>query len=230
MKKTILLITFISLALASQAQQKAQKPATAKPQIQLASPADTLQYSLGAYLGQYINNNGFAITNADLFIKGMNDAMANKALMVDAKTISSKISQYQSQTAIERAKILEKKLFESVKVQPNVGILPSGVCYSIIKAAKGLRPQLNDSVQLQLKGYLPDGTLFEDTYVKNKPYNVTSAGLLAGLSEVVQIMPEGSLWKVFIPSEQAFGEKGIQGLVPPFSAVIFEVELIKIKK
>lgn len=223
---TLVLFSAISLT----AQQQPKKPVAAAAPVKLTTTADTLQYSLGAYLGQYIASNGFSITNADLFIAGMNDAMGNKALLVNSETISKKINEYQGQMAVERNTQIEKQLFESIRGKPGYGMLPSGVCYTIVKAGTGVRPSLTDTVQLQVKGYLPEGKLFEDTYVKNAPYKVTPAGLIPGLSEIVQIMPAGSLWKIFIPSALAFGDKGVQGLVPTHSAVVFEVELLGVKK
>jgi FKBP-type peptidyl-prolyl cis-trans isomerase len=222
-------ILFILITFNSYAQKTPVKAGSAQqPPVSLATSADSLQYILGAYLGQYIRGNGFSITNANLFIKGMNDALANTNLMVDAPTVSKTITEYQSRLAGERNVMLEKQLFESVKGKPGTGVLPSGVCYAIVKSGKGLRPQLTDTVQLHVKGYLPEGKLFEDTYSKKVPYRITPSGLIPGLGEVVQIMPAGSIWRVYIPSALAYGEKGVQGLIPPFSAVIFEVELLGI--
>ena len=95
-------------------QQPAKKAAPVVSQTQvvkLASTADTLQYTLGAYLGQYIANNGFVISNPDLFIRGMNDAMGNKTMLVDANTIAKKMGEYQGKMNMERNLSLEKQLF-----------------------------------------------------------------------------------------------------------------------
>jgi FKBP-type peptidyl-prolyl cis-trans isomerase len=157
----------------------------------------------------------------------MNDALQQKQLLVSAESIPKRISEYQNQLSLERNSLQEKQLFDQLKGKPGIGILPSGVCYAIIKTGTGRRPLATDTVVLQVKGFLPDGKLFEDTYSKNKPYKVTPAGLIAGMNEAVQIMPVGSLWRLYIPSALAFATKGIAGVVPPNSAVIFEVELIK---
>lgn len=230
MRKQIFLLIMFLGTYALLAQPKPQKAAASKPtdtDIKLQSPSDTLQYSLGAYLGQFIAGNGFTITNANLFIQGMNDALGNKSLMVDTKDITARISQHQSNMTVERSKALEKKLFEAVKEQPGIGMMPDGVCYSIIKSGNGLKPQATDSVKIHIKGFLPDGRLIEDTYAKNIPYHTTPAGLIPGISEIVQIMPGGSLWKVFIPSASAYGEKGLKDIIPPYSALVYELELLK---
>lgn len=221
------------LAFSISAQQQPKKPASnsqpAQAQVQLKTPTDSNQYILGAYLGQYIVSNGFSITNADLFIKGLNDAIGNSPLLVPAESINLKIAEYQNRLSVERSSLLEKQLFESLKNQAGLGMLPNGVYYSILKAGTGSRPLINDSIIINVKGYLPDGKLFEDTYQKKSPYRVVPAGLIPGMNEAIQIMPAGSTWRLFIPSSQAFGEKGLQGLIPPYSAVIFDVELIEVK-
>jgi FKBP-type peptidyl-prolyl cis-trans isomerase len=85
-------------------------------------------------------------------------------------------------------------------------------------------------VAIHIKGYLPEGILFEDTYTKNTPYKTTPSSLIAGMKETLQIMPVGSLWRVFIPSALAYGEKGVPGVIPAYSAVVFDVELLNIIK
>ena len=234
MKKIIIVFIGLFITIYISAQQPAQKPATAsKPaqgQIKLTSSSDSSQYILGAYLGQYLNANGLAITNANLFIKGMDDVLANKPLLVNADSIPKKMNEYLVKMNRERNQLLEKQLFEKVKGQPGVGILPNGVCYLITKPGTGLRPFLADSVQIHIKGYLPTGTLFEDTYTRNKPLRTKPASLIPGMKEALQIMPAGSVWRIFIPSSLAYGEQGVQGIIPPYSAVVFDIELISVIK
>ena len=105
-------------------------------------------------------------------------------------------------------------------------MLPSGVGYFVMKNGTGFRPQVTDSVLLHVKGFLPDGKLFEDTYAKKVPLRGVPGTFIPGLSEILQIMPVGSTWRVFVPSALAYAETGVSGLIPPYSAVIFEVELL----
>jgi FKBP-type peptidyl-prolyl cis-trans isomerase len=194
----------------------------------LNSGADSMQYILGAHLGQYISNNGFTISNPSLFKKGLEDAMNGKPLLVNADSVSSLMEHYQKYAIAERNGKNEKLLFEKVKVQAVMGVLPSGVCYTIIKAGTGKRPLLNDTVVIHLKGFFADGKKFEDTYPKNNPYKTTANNVIPGIKEILQIMPVGSLWRVYIPSTLAFGEKGLKDIIPPYSALIYEVELLSV--
>jgi FKBP-type peptidyl-prolyl cis-trans isomerase len=140
------------------------------------------------------------------------------------------MNEYMNQMVMERNRALEKQLFTNVKGQPGIGNLPDGVCYAIVKAGTGSRPLLTDSVSIHVKGYLPEGKIFEDTYTGNKPFRTTPATLIPGLKETLQIMPAGSLWRIYIPSALAYGEKGISGVIPPYSAVVFDIELLNIIK
>jgi FKBP-type peptidyl-prolyl cis-trans isomerase len=79
-------------------------------------------------------------------------------------------------------------------------------------------------------GVFPDGTVFENTYKSKKPLTMVTSNMIPGLNETVQLMPEGSLWRIFIPSKLAYGEKGLPGIIPPNTALVYEVSLEKVKE
>jgi len=220
---TCALVLIISGSLNAQTRQI--KPVPEKP-LKLVTPSDSLQYTLGAYLGQWITNNGFTVTNPELFRKGMDDVLLNKPLLVNSASVAARLDNYQKRLISARSAQQEKLLFENVRGKAGVGALPSGVAYIVMKAGTGSRPQMTDSVLVHVKGFLPDGKVFEDTYVKKSPLKVTPATLIPGMNEVLQIMPIGSIWRVFIPSALGYAERGVPGLIPAYSALIFEVELI----
>lgn len=216
-------IFFISLS--ASAQTRPGRPAVEKP-IALTVPQDSLQYTLGAYLGAWIINNGFMVTSPEIFRKGMDDVLLNRPLLINAASVASKLDGYQKRLISARSSQQERLLFENIKGKDGVGMLPSGVAYVVMKAGNGIRPQLNDSVLIHVKGFLPDGNPFEDTYAKKSPLRVTPAGLIPGMSEALQIMPVGSTWRLIVPSALGYAERGVPGLIPAYSALIFEVELI----
>jgi len=227
---SFLLILSFSSIFAQQQNQKTTTPQTKTlPAVKLANATDSTQYILGAYLGQYLVANGLSIAKPDLFIKGMDDVVTGKKLLVPADSIPKRMNEFLTQSNIERSRFLEKQLFDAIKGQPGVGSLPTGVCYVIVKVGTGPRPQATDSITAQVKGYLPDGRLFEDTYPKNTPLRSTPANLIPGLKETLQIMPEGSVWRIYVPSTQGYAEKGVQGIIPPYSAIVFDVELMHVK-
>ncbi len=229
MKKLILFILFF-LPLTLSAQKASVSKADAQPQVRLINSSDSSQYIIGAYIGQYLKANNLIIVNPALFNRGMDDVLSGKPLLVHADSIPKMVNAYLSKAMTERNKMLEQQLFNAVKSQPGVGVMPNGVCYVIAKAGNGPRPMSSDTLTIHVKGYLPDGTIFEDTYSRNTPLKTTPATLIAGLKEAVQIMPEGSVWRIYVPSALAYREKGVQGIIPPFSALIFDVELLNVKK
>jgi FKBP-type peptidyl-prolyl cis-trans isomerase len=220
---TCAMLLYISASVNAQTRQI--KPVPEKP-LRLVSPSDSLQYTLGAYLGQWITNNGFVVSNPELFRKGMDDVLLNKPLLVNSTSVAAKLDSYQKRLISARSAQQEKLLFENVRGKAGVGALPSGVAYIVMKAGTGSRPQMTDSVLIHVKGFLPDGKVFEDTYAKKSPLKVTPSTLIPGMNEVLQIMPTGSTWRVFIPSALGYAERGVPGLIPAYSALIFEVELI----
>jgi len=224
---TLLTLIIALTSVSTEAQVRSLKPVAIKS-IKLDTPNDSLQYTLGAYLGSWIINNGFAVNNPELFRKGMDDVLLNKPLLIDAASVTSKLDGYQKRLISQRSSQQERVLFENIKGKEGVGMLPSGVAYVIMKAGNGVRPQLNDSVLIHVKGFLPDGNPFEDTYAKNSPIRITPGGLIPGMGEALQIMPLGSTWRLFVPSALGYAEKGVPGLIPAYSALVFEVELMEV--
>lgn len=215
----------ILCSLSTFAQTRQNRSVSDKP-LALTNSTDSLQYTLGAYLGQWMIDNGFVLSKPDIFRKGMDDVLSNRTLQVDAGTLALRLDAYQKLLIAERSNRQEKILFENIKGKDGVGMLPSGVGYLVLRAANGIRPQLNDSILIHVKGFLPDGKSFEDTYAKNAPIRSTPSGFIPGLSEALQIMPVGSVWRIFIPSALAYAERGVPGSIPANSALVFEIELI----
>jgi FKBP-type peptidyl-prolyl cis-trans isomerase len=227
-----LIITFAALliTISLTAQQKPSKPVSV-PQtlIKLSSATDTLQYTLGAFIGQWMVKNGFKVSNQVLFKRGMDDVLQNKKLAVTDSTIAPIVAAYQLSSQNARSRQLEEQLFAALKDKPGVGVLPDGVHYIVIKAGTGIRPTAQDSVVINAIGVFPDGTVFEDTFQKKKAITALTGNLIPGLNETVQMMPEGSAWRIFIPSVLAYGSAGVQNIIPPNMALVFDVTLMEVK-
>lgn len=216
------------------AQKTPPKQAPANATIKLTNIRDSIQYAIGSFLAQWVNNQGFLIDNAALFIRGMDDVFQNKPRLLPDSIINPMITAYQLITQKDRAYKLEQQLFVNIKQRPGLGIFPNGVHYFILKTGKGNRPNATDSVVLHLKGTLADGTVFEDTYNNKLPQTIQPQQLIPGLSDALQQMPVGSKWQIYIPSMLAHGEKGVPNsngtfIIPPGSALIYEIELLGIK-
>jgi FKBP-type peptidyl-prolyl cis-trans isomerase len=234
MKKYMLGI-FLICAIAVDAQKQNTKPtqkqtpaaASGSNTLLLKNNLDSVQYALGAYIGQFLINADFTTVNLDLFVGGMQDIFLKRPRLINDSLITPLVALYQEKARKARSKELEAQLFSALKDQPNVGKLPSGVQYSVLKTGKGPRPLETDSVVINFKGTLPDGRVFQNTFL-NDPVSTTPATLIPGLNEVLQLMQPGATWLAIIPSTMAYGEKG-NGFIPPNSAVLITVELIEIK-
>ena len=129
----------------------------------------------------------------------------------------------------EKNKIDGEAFLAENKKKEGVKTLPSGLQYSIIKEGAGKMPKATDTVTVNYKGTLIDGTEFDSSYRRGQPVSFPVNGVIAGWTEALQLMKEGSKWQLFIPSELAYGEKGAGNTIGPNAVLIFEVELISIK-
>jgi len=113
------------------------------------------------------------------------------------------------------------------KLRPEVTELSSGIQYEIIKEAHGSTPSLNNTIKAHYRGSLLSGTEFDSSYKRNQPFSAKPTSLIKGWQEVIPMMPVGSIWKLWIPSELAYGDRGA-GAIPPGATLIFEIELLEI--
>lgn len=229
-KPTLFILAALLFTISISAQQQLAK-STNVPQtlVKLSSPADTLQYTLGAFIGQWMVKNSFTVTNPVLFKRGMDDVLQNKKLAVTDSTIVPIVSAYQLSTQNARSRQMEEQLFAALKGKPGVGALPDGVHYVVIKMGTGVRPTAADSIVINAIGIFPDGTVFEDTFQKKKAITTLTGNLIPGLNETIQLMPEGSVWRVFIPSVLAYGSAGLANVIPPNTALVFDITLMEVK-
>lgn len=220
MKHTLITLSAILIAISLTAQQPEK----------LGSQADSLQYSLGVFVGQWMVNNGFDVSNKELFNLGMDDLVLNRPRLITDSTIVPMITSYQLSIQSERSRQMEQQLFADLKGKKGVGVLPSGVHYIVIKQGEGVRPATRDTIVMGVVGVFPDGTLFENSAEKGEPVRNVVSNLIPGLSEAIQIMPEGSVWRIFIPSALAYGAAGLPEVIPPNTALVFEITLEKVEK
>jgi FKBP-type peptidyl-prolyl cis-trans isomerase len=231
MKTFLLAFAVLLITVSTSAQPQAQKPVSEQNTlIKLTSPADTLQYTLGAFIGQWLVKNGFAINNPALFKKGMDDVMQKKPLLITDSTIVRRIATYQLSMQNERNRQLEEQLFAALKGKPGVGALPDGVHYIVVKAGTGIRPTAKDSIVINAIGLFPDGTVFEDTFQKKKTITTLTSALIPGLNETIQLMPQGSVWRIFVPSALAYGPAGLSNVIPPNTALVFDITLMEVRQ
>jgi FKBP-type peptidyl-prolyl cis-trans isomerase len=228
MKTPILIIATLLISFSLSAQETKQTESKQQT-ISLTNQADTLQYAIGAFIGQWMVKNSFQVQNANVFLKGMDDVLQSRPLAVTDSTITPIVSAYQLSTQNEKSRQMEEQLFSTLKEKSGVGVLPSGVNYIVRTQGDGIRPTAKDTIVINAIGVFPDGTVFEDTCKKKQAITTAISSLIPGLSEAIQLMPVGSVWRIFIPSVLGYGSVGTN-VIPPNTALVFDIELMEIKQ
>ena len=138
--------------------------------------------------------------------------------------------QKMQEEAGKEAKDAGEKFLEENKKQEGVVTLPSGLQYKVIKQGTGDKPKATDQVRCHYHGTLIDGTVFDSSVRRGEPAVFPVNGVIQGWVEALQLMPVGSKWTLYIPYEMAYGTRGAGQSIPPYAALIFEVELLEIVK
>jgi len=192
-------------------------------------------YSVGYQVGMGIKNDGIDL-DIDAMMDGVKDVMKGAEPRLSQERIKEVIqAQQQKQIKQHMADAASNKkasedFLKTVKDKKGITALPSGVLYTILKQGSGQKPKTTDSVVAHYRGTLIDGKEFDSSYKRNKPATFSVSGVIKGWTEVLQLMSTGSKWKVWIPPHLAYGEQGAGKTIGPNQALIFEIELLDIKK
>jgi FKBP-type peptidyl-prolyl cis-trans isomerase FklB len=215
----------------------AKKPAAAP--LELTTQTQKVSYALGMGLGKNLKRDSVEIDPA-ILLRGLKDALAgNKLLLTDDEgkaAITALQTEIRNREA-EKAKALaveNKKQGDAFlaanKTKDGVVTLPSGLQYKIITPGTGPKPTADDTVECNYRGTLVDGTEFDSSYKRGQPLKIPVGRVIKGWTEAMQLMPVGSKWQLFIPSDLAYGPQGAPGSpIGPNSTLIFEVELLSIE-
>jgi len=234
-------------ALAQQTPPTASQPASPAPAQQAPAlqtrPASDLQtqkdkfsYALGMNIGTNLHRQSVPV-DPDLLMRGLKDALAGgqtlltedeaRAAIVAVQDEMRKQQQAKMQAQGEANKKEGEAFLAANKTKEGVVTLPSGLQYKILQAGTGPKPTSTDSVTVNYRGTLVNGTEFDSSYKRGQPATFPVTGVIKGWTEALQLMPVGSKWQLFIPADLAYGERG-PGEIGPNATLIFEVELIKV--
>jgi FKBP-type peptidyl-prolyl cis-trans isomerase FklB len=225
---------FFSFGQAGTPKPAAKKPATAaKPATtQIKSALDSFSYAVGVSMAGFYKEQGVKNINTALVIKALNDVRDGKPRLDESQTNSCIVS-YMTAIKSEKASGNKKEgqaFLDSNKSKAGVVTLPSGLQYQIIKEGTGAKPALTDKVKVHYEGSLLNGKIFDSSIQRGEPIELSVNGVIPGWTEALQLMPVGSKWKLFIPSDLAYGDSGAGADIKPGSTLLFDVELLDIVK
>ena len=224
----------------TQAATTAATAATTTPSTLPAAPRGKVGYASGYATGKYFHQQGTRL-DWDLVAQGMNDVAMDKEIKLPPELVEQLIQSLTvealSKAHAERTILMMDnrkaglEFLAENKTKEGVVTLPSGLQYKILKAGDGPIPTKKDTVEVNYRGTLIDGTEFENTYTAKKPVtlNLSDGLVIVGLKEALQLMPVGSKWQLFLPSRLAYLWRGHGKLVGPEAALIYELELVSIK-
>lgn len=199
---------------------------------------DKVSYALGLGIGRQLSQMGADNLDIDDFAKAIKDILAGKKPEIDDAEAQTLVKDFfEKQEAKQRAAAAEKfketkekgeaYLAENAKKE-GVVTLPSGLQYQVIKEGNGRRPKATDKVKCHYEGMLVDGTLFDSSIQSGEPATFPLNGVIKGWTEGLQLMQEGAKYRFFIPYHLGYGENGAGASIPPFAALVFDVELIEV--
>ena len=199
---------------------------------------DKVSYALGLGIGRQLADMGANGLNIDDFAQAIKDVLSNNKLQLDNAEAQQIVQQFfQEQEKKQRAAAAEKH--QAVKTEgeqylkdnakkEGVITLKSGLQYQVLREGNGRKPKATDSVRCHYEGMLIDGTLFDSSIQRGEPATFPLNGVIAGWTEGLQLMQEGAKYRFFIPYHLGYGERGAGRSIPPFAALVFDVELLEV--
>lgn len=215
------------------AKKTAVKPKKPAPVQLLKTTQDSLSYAIGLSVANFYKQQEITNINTALVTRAINDVNKKAKVLLDEQQSNMVVMNYMQKVKADKAAPNRKAgeaFLAANKSKSDVVTLPSGLQYQIVKEGTGPKPTLMDKVKCHYHGTLIDGTVFDSSVERGQPIELSVGGVIRGWTEALQLMPAGSKWKLFIPSNLAYGDNGAGSEIKPGSALIFDVELLEIVK
>jgi FKBP-type peptidyl-prolyl cis-trans isomerase FklB len=213
------------------------KPRTQAPLV-LKTQKDKVSYALGMNLGTNLHKQSVEVDPA-IVLRGLKDALAAGKTLLTEDEARAALTQLQAEVHNKQQEIMKQageasrkegqEFLAANKAKEGIVTLPSGLEYKILTEGTGPKPAATDSVSCNYRGTLLNGKEFDNSYKRGQPATFPVNGVIKGWTEALQLMPVGSKWQLFIPSELAYGDRGAGPDIGPGSTLIFEVELLSIQ-
>ena len=194
---------------------------------------EKLSYALGMVIAHNLKGMGVSALDNAAFAHAVSDAMGGATTTMSDAEAQRTVSEFMQKQQAEAGKAVREageKFFAENAEKPGVVVLPSGLQYTVITEGTGAKPKATDRVKCHYEGTLTNGQVFDSSYRRGEPAVFPLNGVIAGWTEGVQLMAEGAKYRFFIPYHLAYGERGAGQSIPPYAALVFDVELIEIVK
>jgi FKBP-type peptidyl-prolyl cis-trans isomerase FklB len=192
---------------------------------------DKISYALGLSMGNNFRSSGIKELNVQEFVKGINDVLNDNSLAMSYEEAQQLLNTYFSNLQNEKL-IINKQAGEEFlrinKERAGVKTTASGIQYEILKEGEGAKPKATDKVTVHYEGKLIDGRIFDSSIQRGQPATFGLNQVIPGWTEALQLMPKGAKYRIYLPSELAYGEQGAGEMIEPNSSLIFDVELLDI--
>ena len=201
--------------------------------VELKTELDSVSYCLGQYIAKNEKSQGMTDINADAIAMAFSDVFHGLDTVInesDAQRILNNFFRNLQASKYEDQINAGKQFLEDNKTKDGVVTLPSGLQYKILKEGKGPKPKPTDKVKVHYTGSTIDGKVFDSSVDRGEPITFGVNEVIQGWSEALQLMPVGSKWRLFIPSDLAYGARGSSPVIEPYATLIFDVELLSIEK
>lgn len=191
-------------------------------------------YGIGLQMGQQLAGSGLEGLNVDAIAAGIATALVGDIPAIEIDEINQALqamhmrAEEAMQAAAKVAAAEGETFLKDNALRSEVTVLDSGLQYEVITQGSGEIPTSDKSVRVHYHGELTDGTVFDSSVSRGQPAEFPVTGVIKGWVEALQLMPVGSKWKLYIPHDLAYGERGAGAAIPPFAALVFEVELLDI--
>lgn len=207
--------------------------------MELTSLKEQISYIIGRDMARNFSQKGLDL-DVDVLAQSMKDALSGKPSALSNEQIQAAMQQLQEQlggaeeddtqdpNAVNNNKAEGEAFLQENKNKPGVTTLPSGLQYEVLTEGNGPKPTPRSSVTTHYHGTLINGNVFDSSYQRGQPATFGVNQVIAGWTEALQLMPEGSKWRLYIPSELAYGKRGAGRDIGPDSTLVFDVELLKV--
>ncbi|MBE3665193.1 peptidylprolyl isomerase [Vibrio navarrensis] len=191
-------------------------------------------YGIGLQMGQQLAGAGLDGLNVDAIAAGIATALTGDMPAIEVDEINKALQELYTRAEAARAEAAKaaaadgEAFLKDNALRSEVTVLDSGLQYEIITEGTGEIPTSDKTVRVHYHGELVDGTVFDSSVSRGQPAQFPVTGVIKGWVEALQLMPVGSKWKLYIPHDLAYGERGAGASIPPFAALVFEVELLSI--